>query len=60
VDLLNDGIDTPSDYHIIADSPARDAGDFNRYRPNSLNGANLDIDGELQSGQVDQGSDEVN
>jgi large repetitive protein len=58
-DLLNDGIDTPSDYHINAGSPAINSGNQNRNRPRSLNGARLDIDGELQNGLVDQGSDEV-
>jgi hypothetical protein len=59
-DLLNDGIDTPSDYHINAGSPAIDSGNQNRNRPSSLNGGGLDIDGEpMSGGLVDQGSDEV-
>ena len=51
-DLLDDGINVESDYHIAPGSPAVNAGSGNRPQ-------GLDIDLEPQNGSLDLGSDEV-
>jgi len=54
IDGLNNGVEVPSDYHLLPTAISIDAG-----RGNRGGGTNLDIDGEGIVGTVDIGSDEV-
>ena len=54
IDGLNNGVEVPSDYHLLPTAVSIDAG-----RGNRGGGSNLDIDGEGIVGTVDIGSDEV-